>query len=80
MFSRDGSLLPSSYADARSIDAVIVSKAADYDYMGEAKKYAQKFADQLALPETAELMVTLSAALAAAEAAAAAAAAPGGGV
>ena len=28
VFSRDGSLLPSFYADACSIDAVIVSKAA----------------------------------------------------
>ena len=27
VFSRDGSLLPSGYADARYVDAVIVSKA-----------------------------------------------------
>ena len=29
MFSRDGSLLPFGYADARCIDAAIVSKATD---------------------------------------------------
>ena len=37
--------------------------ADDYDYMEEGRSYAQKFAAQLALPETAELMATLRAAL-----------------
>ena len=32
VFSRGGSLLPSSYADARYIDAVIVSKAVELGF------------------------------------------------
>ena len=45
MFSRDGSLLPSIYADARYIDAVIVSKAAVlviYEYAEKDKESARK--------------------------------------
>ena len=43
--------------------------AANYDCTKEDKRYARKFAEQLALPKTAELMATLRAALAAAAAA-----------
>ena len=35
MFSRDGSLLPAVYADARCIDAVVVSKGQRCAWMGE---------------------------------------------
>ena len=45
MFSRDGSLLPSSYADARYIDDVIVSKAYRYSAVanigGSARVHSQ---------------------------------------
>ena len=38
MFSRDGSLLPSSYADARYIDAVIASKGSARTASGTARR------------------------------------------
>ena len=41
MFSRGGSLLPSSYADARCIDAVIASQAVRI-VKSDPKKYANE--------------------------------------
>lgn len=47
------------WCHAKSINPAVT----DYDYTQEARSFAKKFADQLALPETLQLMVQLRAAL-----------------